>query len=99
MRPYLDRKCLRCALGAVDDEYHLLFECDATAVIRRSLADDVPAGGSPRACMHELMRCPTLPSGDAHSASFDYAAVRRRALLVHQCLSTADAAHSAHRLT
>ncbi len=97
-RPYQDRTCLRCAQGAVDDEYHLLFECGATAAIRRAFVDIVPVDVAPRACMRAIMHCPTVQSADGSSASIDYVAARRRALFVHQCLTAADAARTADRL-
>ncbi len=100
VRPPLDygaRKCTRCDISVVDDEYHLLLECGATAAIRRSFADVVPQAGLPAERMRMFMRQPAQrdsapdPEPDNEEDKSHFTAVRRRSQFVHECMLIADA--------
>ena len=99
LRPPLDysaRKCTRCDISVVDDEFHLLLECGATAAIRSSFADVVPADGLPAERMRVFMRQPTQrtsapdPEPDNEEDKAFFTAVRRRSQFVHECMLVAE---------
>jgi hypothetical protein len=89
-------------ISLVDDEYHLLLECGATAAmvyiyIYYVGIYVVPPDGLPAERMRVFMRRPAqrasapVPEPDDEEDKSHFSAVRRRSQFVHECMLIADA--------